>query len=223
MNFFKNITNQGAGAVNQQAVDSFADALRAQLMTAANGSIDGRTIGLNLGNKQRFASDVEDLVGTIKKSYASYNNQLVKFQQTKELNQRLASSYKSNLQVMVDVSKLLASYTHLFEVLQKEMKKMSELIGANTDLTDLSYVSGLTQEQMQQLQNALTEQASSLTSIYNKYGMSAEAAAVTKVLEDVRGVSTTASSINTQRGGRNATRCGRKSVRCSRHSKQSNQ
>lgn len=203
MNILKSFNKkQEAGTLDQQTVDSFADALRSQLMTAASGSQNGRQIGINIGDKGQFRSQVDDLVNTIKASYGKYNTQMSKFQQTKELNQKLATSFKSNLQVMIDVSKLLASYTQLFEVLKTEMKKMSELIGANSDLTDLTYVSQLTQQQMGQLQTALNEQASSLSTIYTKYGMTQEASALQSLLTGVGETTSLATRITATGGAR---------------------
>jgi hypothetical protein len=162
-------------------------------MTAASGSQNGRQIGINIGDKGQFRSQVDDLVNTIKASYGKYNTQMSKFQQTKELNQKLATSFKS---------KLLASYTQLFEVLKTEMKKMSELIGANSDLTDLTYVSQLTQQQMGQLQTALNEQASSLSTIYTKYGMTQEASALQSLLTGVGETTSLATRITATGGAR---------------------
>lgn len=222
MNILKSLSQkQEAGTLTQQTVDSFAESLRSQLMTAANGTKDGRTIGLNLGSKQQFTTQVQDLVDTIKRSYSTYSGQMSKFQQTKELNQKLASSYKSNLQVMVDVSKLLASYTQLFEVLKEEMKKMGALIGQNADLTDLSYVSQLTQSQMSQLQTALSEQAGSLQGIYNKYGMGQEAAAVTQLVSAVNETTALATRAMQQGGKHRRKRGGNTHVRSGIHARSS--
>lgn len=213
MNILKSFSQkQEAGTLNQQTVDTFADALRSQLMSAASGSQNGRQIGINIGNKGQFTAQVDDLITTIKSSYGKYNNQMSKFQQTKELNQKLASSYKSNLQVMIDVSKLLASYTQLFEVLKTEMKKMSELIGANSDLTDLTYVSQLTQQQMSQLQTALNDQASSLTATYNKYGMSQEAASLQSLVTGVNETASLATRITSGGARRKGTQTRRRRI-----------
>lgn len=184
-----------------QRNNEFADELKQALVSVGKNK-GGQIIGVQLGDRAVLQRQVDDLVKEIKTSYSSYSSEIGKAKKIKDFNKTLVTNFRKNLQVMVDVTKLLTSYVQLFDVLKSELVKINTLVGKDANLDDISYLEQITQKQISTLQSEFMKQTETLESLYGKYDLGAERANITETKEQMTDIIRSATDMYTQRGGR---------------------
>lgn len=172
MSFLFGTQQPTANTTSAQNINKFADELKAALLNVGKEAGTGRLIGVDLGSKAAFQSQVNDLISSIKSSYIAYSSELGKAAKIRDLNKNLVSNFSNNLQVMVDVTQLLRSYIQLFEVMKEELKKINALIGKEAaSLEEIDYLKELTEKRVQELQGQFNDQSKFLKEHYGTLGM----------------------------------------------------
>lgn len=188
----------------EQRINDFANNLKDALMKAASTKKDdnsGYVIGVDLGSKQAFQSQVNDLIKSIKDSYKSYSNELGKAARIRELNKSLVSNFRNNLQVMVDVTQLLRSYIQLFDVMKKELARINELIGSDaTNLEDIEYLKVLTEQHVKDLQGQFNDQSDFLQKHYDAFELSESKKKIGDTTSQIGSIMKTANDIVREEG-----------------------
>lgn len=188
-----------ASKPQQQRVNDFAEELKKALLSVGRDK-SGQVIGVQLGDSANFRNQVDALVQDIKSSYSAYSSEIGKAQKIKELNNKLTTNFRQNLQVMIDVTKLLASYVQLFDVIKEELKKINSLIGKDVSLDDISYLEKITQQQIEQLQAEFTRQTEVLGSLYTQNNLEKEREHIDSAKQQMGQIVTDATSLVGQYG-----------------------
>jgi hypothetical protein len=154
-----------SGAASAE-IDRWGDEFRRVI--AQNVVNQGKqVIGINLGSSKNFQAEVEDIINSLKGSYAQYKVELENNRKEKMMNRALAKNFKSNLEVMVDVSNLLHSYMALFQTLRDELQSFNIAINKEkSDPSSLDYLQELTSTQIKNLQETFTAQSQLLQTYY---------------------------------------------------------
>ncbi len=132
----------------------------------------GFGIGITSDNKP-LASEINDIGNRIVKNNKKAINELTKYKQVNDLNKKLSQSYRENLQVMIDISKLLNSYASFFEILKGELEKNEKSLG-DLELKDVENIENLTREKMDRFNNEFQTQSDKVKSLYKKFGQNDE-------------------------------------------------
>lgn len=139
------------------------------------GQKEGQTFGVNIENKSALPSDLEKVKGTIQKTNKKYREEFTKYQEIAKFNKQLSSGYIKNLEVMVDVSKILNFYVDIFNVIKDEYNKNEELLGLSTiKSTDIAYLENLTRNKIDDLNKNFLTETDKLKKIYQQYGKTNE-------------------------------------------------
>jgi membrane-associated HD superfamily phosphohydrolase len=122
----------------------------------------GQDIGLN----RSPITGLNDIKNSVIKNYARYNNELKKYKEMSKFNAKLSKSYMNNLEIMVDISRVLNKYMETFNVIRDQIEK-SEREFAPLNNESLSYLENLTNDKMMELSKNLTSEINKLQSIFN--------------------------------------------------------
>ena len=129
-----------------------------------------QVIGVNLGSSKQFQAEVEGVIRNLKGSYAQYKVELENNKKEKMMNRAFASNFKSNLEVMVDVTNLLHSYMALFQTLRDELQSFNNAIYKDaSDPNSLDYLQELTSTHIKSLQNTFAVQSKLLQDYYTQH------------------------------------------------------
>ena len=188
---------------------AWEDNLR-QIITQNTVNQGDKVIGVNLGSSRQFQAEVEDIIQSLKGSYAQYKVELEKNKKEKKMNRVLAANFQSNLEVMVDVSNLLHSYMALFQTLRDELHTFNSAISNSTDPNDpnnsLDYLQKLTSDRIKALQQTFTSQSSFLKDYYAHHPELQDSAAksqhVDAATRDIQDVVANANAALTQGGAK---------------------
>ena len=130
--------------------------------------------GENISNTAKpIAIELVDIEEKFKKNSKKYKTELQKYQKVTELNKKLASSYQANLNVMLDVSKLLNSYSSFFTIIKDQLDLNEKSLGELTS-EDFSYLENLTKSKIEELTNSFMDESSSIKDLYKKFDMQDE-------------------------------------------------
>ncbi len=133
------------------------------------------TFGVNIENKSGLPSDLEKVKGTIQKTNKKYREEFTKYQEIAKFNKQLSSGYIKNLEVMVDVSKILNFYVDIFNVIKEEYNKNEELLGLSAlKSSDIAYLENLTRNKIDDLNKNFLLETDKLKKIYQQYGKTNE-------------------------------------------------
>lgn len=133
------------------------------------------TFGVNIENKSALPSDLEKVKGTIQKTNKKYREEFSKYQEIAKFNKQLSSGYIKNLEVMVDVSKILNFYVDIFNVIKDEYNKNEELLGLSSlKSADIAYLENLTRNKIDDLNKNFLLETDKLKKIYQQYGKTTE-------------------------------------------------
>lgn len=137
-----------------------------------------KTMGINLtSNNKPLSHEIDDIGNRFMKNNRKTKQELTKYKQVAELNKKLSYSYRQNLIVMVDISKLLNSYAAFFDLLRNELEKNErELPGF--ELRDVEHIESMTRDKMQQFTQSFLQQSEKIKNLYRKYGQNDEAARI---------------------------------------------
>jgi hypothetical protein len=149
------------------------DAQKSPVIVPATSATDllGENIGLSKSTD--LQEQLDGLRDQFVKAMSKQQGQNVKYTAVQSLNKQLSSSYFKNLQVIIDVSKLLSSYVEFLDIvksqtsqLQVEMDKLGP--------SDFDYVKNLTTEKIFSLSDEFKKSAAELKALYMQYNMKDE-------------------------------------------------
>jgi hypothetical protein len=139
--------------------------------TNATSNLLGENIGLSKSTD--LQEQLDGLRDQFIKAMAKQQGQNVKYTAVQSLNKQLSTSYFKNLQVIIDISKLLSSYVEFLDIvksqtsqLQVEMDKLGP--------SDFDYVKNLTTERIFSLNDEFKKSAAELKALYMQYNMKDE-------------------------------------------------
>lgn len=113
-------------------------------------------LGQNVDNHDKLLTKVNDISHKIERKRSHYQNMKNRVEKLTELNNKLSNGYELSLKMVVDVSKLLANYTKMFDDLEIMLKGLDEDI--NIHQTDINYISNLTRESINKISNDFNKQ-----------------------------------------------------------------
>ncbi len=132
------------------------------------------SLGINLGAKNAVGAELEQVTNTIKKTSRKYTTEITKYKEIAAFNKKISESYMQNLQAMVDVSRLLEQYAHVFYILREEIEKMEKALGVELKIQDIQYLENMTKDHMAELSNKFNKETEDLKKLYSKYGKTDE-------------------------------------------------
>jgi hypothetical protein len=135
----------------------------------------GRDIGLDKSSDLK--EQLEDLREQFVKTMGKQRGHMDKYRALQVLNKQLSDSYFKNLQVIVDVSRLLSGYVEFLEI----VKSQTSQIQVDMDKLspgDFDYIKNLTTEKIYALTDEFMKSASDLKTLYSQYDMKDELAKV---------------------------------------------
>lgn len=142
------------------------------IFSGLNKSTDGFGIGITSDNKP-IAKEINDIGNRIVKNNKKAITELTKYKQVNELNKKLSQSYRENLVVMIDISRLLNSYAGFFDLLKNELEKNERTLG-DLELRDIENIESLTRDKMDKFNSEFINQSEKVKSMYRKYGLNDE-------------------------------------------------
>ena len=125
-------------------------------------------LGENVENHDRLLIKVRDISSKIEKKRTHVQNMKSKMDKLKEINHKLTDGYELSLKMVVDVSKLLQTYTKMFDDLEKMLSTLDQDMGIQH--TDIQYISNLTRESIRKISNDFNNQFPSIINVLEKNG-----------------------------------------------------
>lgn len=147
---------------------------------------NGFGIGITSDNKP-LTNEINDIGNKIVKNNKKAINELTKYKQVNDLNKKLSQNYRENLQVMIDISKLLNSYTSFFELLKGELEKNEKSLG-DLELKDVENIENLTREKMDRFNNEFQSQSEKVKTLYRKLGQNDEFNRLNNIQQSIPGI-----------------------------------
>jgi hypothetical protein len=115
------------------------------------------TFGYNI-DKKNTVSEMHNMKTKMVKTTSNYIGELSKYKEIAKFNKQLSKSYIANLDIIVDVSKVLNMYMETFEVVRSQIERAEQALGKKLDAEDLGYLSEITKENIAALsKNFMTE------------------------------------------------------------------
>lgn len=169
------------------------------------------SFGVNVRSVNGLPTDLETMKGSIQKTNKQYRDEITKYKEIAKFNQKISDSYIKNLEVMVDISKVLNYYVEIFSVLRDELEKSAqEMESSGLKAADIGYLEKITRQQIDQLNNNFMVEADKLQKIYSQFGKQAEAArlgnARQNLSDTISGAETALLAIKEKSGGRGKNR-----------------
>jgi hypothetical protein len=113
--------------------------------------------GYNI-DKKNTVTDMHNMQKKMEKTTTKYIGELDKYKEIAKFNKQLTKSYIANLDIIVDVSKVLNMYMETIEVIRTQIERAEQALGKPLDAQDLAYLAEITKENISKLsQNFLTE------------------------------------------------------------------
>jgi len=145
--------------------------------SAAASPQQSASLGINIGRSdpKNISQEIEQVTKQIQRTNKKYTDEITKYKEIAKFNQKLTQSYVQNLQVIVDVSKLLEQYANVFYVLREETEKLEKSLGMQFNIDDFRYLERLTADKMMELNKTFMKETTDLKTLYEKYGKADEA------------------------------------------------
>lgn len=129
--------------------------------------VQGATLGYNIDKKETVA-EMYNMQKKMEKTTTRYIGELDKYREIAKFNKQLSRSYIANLDIMVDVSKVLNMYMETLEVIRKQISRAEEALGKPLDANELAYLSQITQDQIANLSKNFFAETGKLQSLFSK-------------------------------------------------------
>jgi len=137
-------------------------------------------LGENIGRTDKdINQEIEQVTKQIQRTNKKYTDEISKYKEIAKFNQKLTQSYVQNLQVIVDVSKLLEQYANVFYVLREETEKLEKTLGVDFNIAEFQYLENMTKDKMYELNTQFLKETTNLKSLYEKFGKTEEAKSIT--------------------------------------------
>lgn len=153
--------------------------------------------GYTVSPNSTIAKSVEEVQSKVKKNSANIRSQFAKFQELNKFTKQLSDSYIGNLEVMVDISKLINYYGEVFNVLNQELSKNIDEFSSVLKPADLSYLENLTRSEIDKLNNTFFGEAAKVKKLYQNFGKNEELNRVERAENQIRTTSTSAEAVRT--------------------------
>jgi hypothetical protein len=125
------------------------------------------TLGYTIDKKDTTAQ-MQNLKANFSRTTNKYINEYDKYKEIAKFNKQLSKSYLANLEVMVDVSKMLNMYIETIEYIKEQVKRAEAALGKPLDASDLTELSRLTKENINVLSNQFIEETIKLENLFGK-------------------------------------------------------
>lgn len=152
------------------------------------------SLGLNLSANNTINEELSSVTNKIRRTNKKYTDEITKYKEIAAFNKKLSASYMQNLQAMVDVSKLLEQYAHIFYVLREETEKLEKALGMDFNIQDFQYLENMTKDKMEELNRNFFKETETLKKIYEKYGKASELVALNNAQSMVASTTVNAST-----------------------------
>ena len=160
-----------------------------------NAAENKQQFGVNLTtNSKAFSGELSNVSDKFVRTNKKYRDEIAKYKKIAELNKQLTAAYKTNLNVMIDVSKLLTDYSAFFHVLKEEVIKTEGQIGT-LQASEVQHIEDLTKEKLGQVSNSFMDQSEKVKQLLSKYGQEEQIKSINSAQESMNNVM--ASSGNT--------------------------
>lgn len=123
------------------------------------------TLGYTIEKKDTAAS-MQNLKNNFSRTTNKYINEYDKYKEVAKFNKQLSKSYLANLEVMVDVSKMLNMYIETIEFIKMQVKRAEEALGKPLDAGDLVELSRLTKENISTLYSQFIGETTKLQTLF---------------------------------------------------------
>ncbi len=110
---------------------------------------------------------IEGIKDAMKKNTLKYREMLEKYKDIQDINKQLTGKYVKNLEIILDVSKILNLYMETFDAIREEITKSSDMMSP-ISVTDLSYIEHITSNSVKSLSNTLLTEINKLESLLDK-------------------------------------------------------
>lgn len=161
---------------------------------------DSTTFGYNIEKKDTVAQ-MHGIKDRMKTTTNKYIGELDKYKEVARFNKQLSKSYIANLDVMVDVSKILNMYVETIEFIKKQIERAEQALGKPLDANDLAYLSQLTKENINTLYTKFFEETNKLSQLFaNNPEFRPELERVQKAQTEMRGTPELASNVTGKLG-----------------------
>lgn len=136
---------------------------------------EGKSFGVNINSSGSLPSDIEKVKGTIQKANKKYREEFSKYKEIAKFNQQLSNGYIRNLQAIVDVSKVLAYYMEVFNMIKEEYRKNEEIMGtAVLKAEDIAHLENLTRNKIENMNQQFNIETDRLKKLYTSFGKTVE-------------------------------------------------
>lgn len=125
------------------------------------------TFGYNL-EKKNTVTEIREVGKKLEKTTTKYIGELDKYKEIQKFNKQLTKGYIANLDIMVDVSKLLNMYLETFELIRTQVDRAEKALGKPLDAEELSYLAVITKENIQNLAKSFLSESGKLQSLFSR-------------------------------------------------------
>jgi hypothetical protein len=125
------------------------------------------TFGYNL-EKKNTVTEIREVGKKLEKTTTKYIGELDKYKEIQKFNKQLTKGYIANLDIMVDVSKLLNMYLETFELIRTQVDRAEKALGKPLDAEELSYLAVITKENIQNLAKSFLSESGKLQGLFSR-------------------------------------------------------
>lgn len=111
--------------------------------------------------------DLENIKVNMKNNTEKYKEISEKYKQLQDINKQLTGKYVKNLEIILDVTKILNMYMETFDTIREELTKSSEIFSP-LSVNDLSYIEHITSNSVKELTSTLLSEINKLESLLGK-------------------------------------------------------
>lgn len=110
---------------------------------------------------------ITEIQQSMRKNTEKYKQILEKYKSIQDMNKQLTSRYVKNLEIILDVSKILNMYMETFDTIREEISKNSDMLSP-LSVEDLSYIENATSNSVKSLSNTLLTEINKLEGLLEK-------------------------------------------------------
>ena len=125
------------------------------------------TFGYNL-EKKNTVTEIREVGKKLERTTTKYIGELDKYKEIQKFNKQLTKGYIANLDIMVDVSKLLNMYLETFELIRTQVDRAEKALGKPLDAEELSYLAVITKENIQNLAKSFFAESGKLQTLFSR-------------------------------------------------------
>lgn len=125
--------------------------------------------------------DVKTKIAKTRDLTATYNK---KYKDLAEFNKTVSEGYINNLNVIVDISRLLNAYKDLMEQVIETLKKFDESITVDLQGVNLDHIKNLTVDSLRNVDSFLKTQTGSIKKLFETFGRKEEVTRLDKTLKN---------------------------------------